>query len=352
MAKNNNSTLLVIVNSSIRPAIQEALDQYEHDVKGIEGHDVIMVDHVSGAPPDLKALILGYYTSLSSSHPLIGCLFVGDLPIPWFGDPANKSPIDMYYMDLQGDWEDTDGDGIFDQLPLDPDPLIWIGRLVASPIDGVETDLLKNYFDIIHRYRIGQLDNTERAMAYVDDDWIPKGDYGLSSAYQNVTVINDVTTTNADDYVNRLNENYEFIHVAVHSTPFCHTFKQDHNWNGSVSNTRILNLNPQPAFYCLDACQSARYTENNYIGGCYIFSRGHGLAVIGETKNANSMEGPNEFYSLFGDGLSLGESFIKWLKNGRVNYHLDRTILGDPTLRRKSHYISPPSGLRNVSTED
>jgi hypothetical protein len=352
MAEKSISTVLVVVNANIRPAIQEALDQYKNDLKAVEGQDVIVVEYVSGSPSDLKAQILGYYKSLSSFHPLVGCLFVGDLPIPWYGDLSNKYPIDMYYMDLEGDWEDTNGDGIFDQHPDELEPLIWVGRLAAGPIDGAEAELLMDYFDRIHRYRIGQLDITDRAMAYVDDDWIPKGDYGLSSAYSNVTLIDDVAATNADDYINRLNENIEFVHVAVHSTPFNHTFKQNHNWDGSVANTTILNLNPHPAFFCLDACQSARYTENNYIGGCYIFSRGNCLVVIGETMNANSMDGPKEFYSYFGEGLSLGDSFIKWLKNGRVNYHLDRTILGDPALRKKSQYISSPSGLGIVSIED
>ena len=119
----------------------------------------------------------------------------------------------------------------------------------------------------------------------------------MHSAYGDVTLINELSATNADDYKNRLKENYEFVHLAVHSSPFGHNFKQNNAWDGTVTNTNIFNLNPQPAFYCFDACQSARFTENNYIGGCYIFSKGNALALIGETRDANSMDGPKEFYT-------------------------------------------------------
>jgi len=77
------------------------------------------------------------------------------------------------------------------------------------------------------------------------------------------------------------------------------------------------------------------------FGGCYIFSYGQGLAVIGETQNANAMDEPGAFYSFFRSGLSLGESFLKWIKEGvHADFHRDRTILGDPTLRRQAEYLS------------
>jgi hypothetical protein len=185
----------------------------------------------------------------------------------------------------------------------------------------------------------------------VDDDWIAKGDYGLHSAYADVTTVNDVALSDAVGYRSTLADNREFLQLAVHSTAFAHTFKQNHAWNGQLSNTQLMSISPQPVFYSLDACQAARYTERNYIGGCYVFSPGRGLAVIGETFNANSMDGPSQFYSLFGGGLSLGEAFIKWLGNsaGRTLYHMDRTILGDPSLRRRGQYqvpAAPPSNLR------
>ena len=350
-SKSDPPTVLVIVNSDIRAHIHAVLTQYVSDLEHIEGYAVIVNEAAGGSAFDLKKYITDQYHALSGSNPLAGCVFIGDLPVPWYGNEAYKYPVDLFYMDMNGVWDDTDHDGVIDQCPAQPDPAIWIGRLTAGPLSGDEAVLLNSYFTKNHNYRIGMLNVLDRAMAYVDDDWIPKGDYGLSSAYIDVRVVNDVAVTDASDYKSKLAENYEFLQCAVHSSPTEHTFKNNHAWDGTVTTAEIRNLNPQPVFYCLDACQAACYTENDYIGGWYIFSQGHGLAFIGETKSANSMDGPEEFYTLFGGGLNLGDAFIRWLKT-RSDYHKDRTILGDPTLKRGSHYPpadtkppAPPSGV-------
>ncbi len=347
---NQKSTVLIIVNSNIRAGIEVSLSQYVSDLEEIEGY-VVIVDNIDGGSPEaLKAHMFNHYDLLSSSIPLVGCVLIGKLPVPWFGS-SKKYPLDSFYMDIQGDWG-TDDDGEIVSIPDQIIPEIWIGRLTAGgPLSGNEVELLNNYFVKNHKFRTGQLDVLDRAMAYVDEDWEPKGDYGLSSAYSDVTVVNDKAITDAFDYKNKLAENYEFIQVAVHSSAYEHTFKNNHAWSGSITNTDILNINPLSVFYCFDSCKAACYTENDYIGGCYIFSHGHGLAVIGETTNANSMDGPSEFYSLFGAGLCLGESFIKWLnQGGRAKYHKERTILGDPTLKKQAEYVFtkpvPPSDLR------
>jgi len=347
----DSNTVLILVNSAIRGGIQASLDQYISDLEQIEQYAVIVHEVTGGLPVDLKAHIASQYDLLFYSNPLAGCVLIGKLPVPWCGY-TEKYPIDLYYMDLLNEWNDPDEDGVFDQIPGHPEPVIWIGRLTPDPLPGNEIDLLNNYFTRNHNYRVGDVQVLDRAMAYVDDDWTQKGDYGLSSAYSDVTVVNDKAATDADDYKVALGQEYEFVHVAVHSRATEHNFKANSTWDGSVSFLDILTVNPQSVFYILDACKAARYTEDNYIGGCYIFSGGgRGLVVIGETQNANSMDGPGEFYSFFGTGLSLGESFLKWIKmGGRAGYHKDRTILGDPTLKKRTYYSSPGSRVPTPPT--
>lgn len=349
----DSQTVIIVVNPEIKGGLQDSLNQYVSDLEEIEQYAVIVYEVAGGSAVDLKTHIANQYDLLFYSNPLAGCVLIGDLPVPWCGY-TEKYPVDLYYMDLLNEWDDTDDNGVFDKLPDHLEPVIWIGRLTAGPIHGNEIDLLNNYFIKNHNYRIGQLNVPTRALAYVDDDWTSKGDYGLSSAYSDVTVVNDKMVTDADDYKVKLAESYEFIHVAVHSIVTEHHFKVDFSWDGKVDSMDILTINPQSTFYCLDSCKAARYTENNYIGGCYIFSNGQGLAVIGETQNANSMDGPGEFYANFEEGLSLGDAFLTWIKvGGRARYHKDRTILGDPTLKRGADYPSisstvpiPPSDFQ------
>lgn len=342
-AQVDSNTVLLLVNSKVKGGIQASLNQYISDLEKIEQYSIIVHEVSGGSPVNLKEYIAVQYNLSSYSNPLVGCVLIGEFPVPWYGY-TEKYPVDLYYMDLQNEWKDTDNDGVFDQLPDHVDPVIWIGRLTPKLSFSNEIDLLNKYFTRNHNYRVGNLQVLDRAMAYVDDDWVPKGDYGIRAAYSDTTIVNDKAATTADNYKAKLSENYEVMHVAVHSTPTAHHFKDNSVWDGSLSFLDIFNSHPQPVFYILDACKAARYTEDNYIGGCYIFSDGgQGLAVIGETQNANSMDGPSDFYSFFGSGLSLGESFLKWIKvGGRAGYHKDRTILGDPTLKKKKFY--PPPG--------
>lgn len=352
---NQNSTVLIITNPDIRIGIQVSLSQYVNDLE-IEGYTVITDNFNGGSPRDMKTHILNQYNSVSSSKPLAGCILIGDLPIPKVRS-ENNYPLDSFYMDLNGDWR-TDNSGEVLDIPDRISLQIWIGRLTATAISGNEVELVNDYFKKNHEYRTCQMNVMNRAIVYVDDDWVPKGDYGLPSAYEDFALEINKGTTAADDYKNKIKENYEFMHVAVHSNAQSHRFKLNHVWEKKwVTNEDILSIKPQPIFYILDACKAVLYTESNYIGGCYIFSKGRGLAVIGETCNANAMDESSEFYSHFGQGYSIGESFINWFNNRITpNYNKDRIILGDPTLKKQSEYISkepvappPPSGLKIVS---
>lgn len=77
---------------------------------------------------------------------------------------AEKHPGELYYMDLLNEWNDTDGDGFFDQIQDHSEPVIWIGRLTAGLLHGNEKIDLLNKFTKNHDYRIGKLNITARAL--------------------------------------------------------------------------------------------------------------------------------------------------------------------------------------------
>mgnify|MGYP001201147312 FL=1 len=77
-----------------------------------EGYSVYLYTVSGGTPESLKALLKG----LNDSAGLEGVLFIGDLPVAWFENHNEYGeggyaqwPIDLYYMDLDGDWLDTLG---------------------------------------------------------------------------------------------------------------------------------------------------------------------------------------------------------------------------------------------------
>lgn len=347
-------TVLVLVNADIVEEIQPALDRYLFDLED-SGYAVVAFQSSGGSPEDLKAEIASIYSGLTTTGGLVGAVLVGKLPVPWFEmdddfyGRRSEFPIDLYYMDLDGDWIDSDTDGMFDlhtDGQGDQAPEIWMGRLTAGPLDGDEADLLNSYFAKNHEYRIGNLPSTGKALAYVDDDWWYFNDANLSLAYEDVTVVNDPFMSTADDYRDRLTQDFEWVHVMAHSWPRGHHFKVPSDSGGFVTYDEVRDIDASALFYNLFACSNARYIENNYMGGWYIFSAGNGLAAVGSTKTG-SMLAFSEFYRPFGQGRTLGDSYKEWFVS-RAPYNLsDRrwyygmTLLGDPTLRKR---VTQPNG--------
>ena len=295
-----------------------------------------------------------------------GCVIIGDQDVPWYEIPghydawgnwwgAEEFPIDLYYMDLDGTWTDSDSDGKFDSHTGDVGPEIWVGRLTASSITtcGSEADLLINYFDKNHRYRAlkAPLVLNDRALAYIDDDWA-NGNWDIDDAYPCYTLVDDCSVTRENDYRNRIKTgNYELVHVMVHSWSGGHRFKIcSGTWEpGYYYSSELCSDDPQPVFYNLFACSNARYVDGNYMGGTYIFTPTAGLVAVGSTKTG-SMLYFNDFYSKLGSGWNFGDSYLYWF-NQRASggfapiekdWHYGMTLLGDPTLKLSRFVHSIP----------
>jgi len=341
----------VIVNSSLYSQIQSSIDQYVLDLTG-EGYIVEVYTTSGGTPEDLRTFLQGRYSS-----GMEGCVLIGDLPVAWYEtecwDPLEHEefPIDLFYMDMDGVFSDSDVDGIYDAHTGDITPEIWLGRLTASPLTlsgADEVSLLQNYFYKNHVYRSGLLPLSNRALVYIDDDWVPGSSWWnlcVGRAYVERTFINDEWTTWDTDYENRLPQDYEFIEVCVHSGSFSHGFKRQPNQWGYTTNVEVKSIDPVAYFYNLFACSNARYVETDYMGGWYIFCQTYGLVALGSTKTG-SMLYFEDFYQPFGEGAAIGRAFLDWFvgrasggfEESEVCWYYGMTLLGDPTLiiQRKS----------------
>jgi hypothetical protein len=108
----------VIVNSQIYGPLENSINQYTDDLKR-EGMDVRLHIYTKETPEDIRTL-------LQKAHPegLVGCLLVGDTPYatyemynayPLTPQPTYEQfPIDVFYMNLEGTWTDSDGNGKYE----------------------------------------------------------------------------------------------------------------------------------------------------------------------------------------------------------------------------------------------
>lgn len=352
----------ILVNSSLYPLIEDDLITWVADINN-DGFEALLVEATFETIEDLRAALRWAWESDES---LVGCILVGDFPVPWYsilnedGLCEAEFPCDMYYEDLDGDFTDTNDDGIFDSHVDgggDAEPEIWIGRLLASPMSVDESELVVRYLRKNHLYRTGGLDAPHRALLFIDKDWVDLAPYwetALGRLYDDIKVITDYDKTNAEEYLRRLEDGYEWVDVMVHSGPDAHYFSY-RDVHSMLYNWELQTASMNCLFYVPFSCSNSRYVEPDYMGGWYIFGENSlGLSVIGSTKSGSLYYGYEMFEGL-SEGECIGEGFKSWfVKQAPYNDHdigwfYGLTVLGDPTLRPPD--TAPPKPPRRFRSE-
>jgi hypothetical protein len=337
-----DSDIALIIASGYETPLAAEITTLTQDLEG-EGYNVTTHVMTGGTATDLRSY-------LQSQTGLGGAILLGHLPAAWYEMTdwgQEEFPLDLYLMDLDGNWSDSDGDGLYDSHSGDRAPEIWVGRIDAHAMQfGSEIAMLKGYLNINHMYRTGQLTVPDRAMAFNDDDWNYYGDADLGAIYSQVDVYQSSSQTTADYYKDRLEHGYEFVHLMSHSSPWGHTFKDGGGYAGTVMAPEISCINPVNVFVQLFACSNCRWTEPNCLGNWYLFGTDNGLLAMGATKTG-SMLSFDEFYGPIGEGDIPGIAFRKWFSNVGIYdraWHYGCVLLGDPTIMPASRRGGGRSG--------
>lgn len=376
--------IIIFVNDSLQSDIKDDIYFYCAKLEYI-GKDTVVEWVSGGTVEDIKDRILYYY---NEGYNVEGAVLVGHLPAAWFYHQCDfdkkpydgianpdEFPCDLFLMDLDGAWVDTNDDGMYDfhaNGSGNTAPEIYIGRIDASQVPGDEITILEKYFNKVHNYWVGLVTGNNVGLTYIDHDWSESPSHlnDISYAYPVYQWMNITTGVNRNDYINtRLTGNYEFIHLSCHSGSTKHYF----HTGGTASNTQVRDKHPQALFYNLFCCSSLRFTSANCLGNAYILNTDSpSLAVVGSSKSG-SMTGFSGFYTPFGWGYSFGESFKLWFAGrypysgemgcqtcgdcataggGEISWYYGMTILGDPTLYKDPVAIddTPPSTTISIGT--
>ena len=313
-----DNKMYVLVNSSVYSSLKDELSVYKDDVENLKGIEVEIYENTYSDPQQIRSFLRDGYRN----DGLVGTFFVGNLPyaqyeMDYSPEYYYRFPIDFYYMDVDGSWIDSDDDGYFDDHThgssnLWPD--IWFGRICMKTGWKEEISLYENYFEKVHKYRMGELTLPHKALHYVDDDWVNWTDEyskGLKDLYPDTTLVNDKEITNATDYGKRLHEGYEWIQIHCHANHSAkrHAFKLDDGPKGSGGNFTSRDLceeGQRSLFANIFTCGSANYTVSNYLCGWYALTEEYGLANVGTTKSG-SMLNFEDYYEPILEGKNLGE---------------------------------------------
>lgn len=344
----------IYVNSSIYSSIYTDVQKYKQNATKQE----FIVNVINWSDPSVKNLKLNItYTYYNSS--LSGVIFIGKLPYAmgryWEPSPWNKQfifPTDMYLMDLDGNWTDLDGDSVYDIDPViglehtngtgDWGPEIWLARIdpysisepAFNPINSI-----KDFFKRTRELRNGTITRPHKALLYIDDDWAYLGWEPDVTAYTGAQRITYQTpsSTIPKNYMNNLTlDNYELIHLWVHSYPERHVFGPGgFGAEGSIRYQDVSSNNTVPLFYMMYACSIYNHTITNNIASHYLFTGGSTLTVVASARTGG-VDLYKPFYEALKQGKTFGEGFYTWLQNPEIEkwnkepLYYGMTILGDP----------------------
>ena len=357
----NSGQIIIYVNSTIFGALNSSLTQFSADLQAA-GYQVVFRNWSATGPRffdamNLKQDINSYYTAS-----MAGVIFVGKMPYREY-ELLGLGLIpccDLYFMDLDGNWTDTNFNSYFDSHTAgtgDRDAEIWVGRIDPSPMNtGGDIGAIMSYFAKNHQYRTINLRRPDSALLYIDDDWSIWTNEWLGEvvhAYSNVTVMAVNASTNDVNYEKELLNQYEWVHLFVHSYWNQHEFHTGGTVAGYTSWNEIRGKNTQALFYLLFACSACDFSQIQNIGTEYLFT-GNTLGVIGSSSPGGMFE-PSQFYEPVGNGACLGTGLVDWfsnctlgssgLNNPQNSYGM--VILGDPSLLIKYGPFSAPPTLFN-----
>lgn len=351
-AQQTTPSVLIYVNSSIYLSIQTEIDQYKNDVIA-SGYNVKVINWSSGFPTmkDRAIELRQNLTDEYNTNGIEGAVFVGDMPYAqWMNNTPN--PSDLFFMDLDGVWNDLNFDGVFEShVPgagnLHPE--IYIGRInpYCTTLLQPYTTTLNKYFMRNHNYRMNQTIRYNSSLMFIDDDWESTSDEWLNDMkklYKNVTLINNsVMTTNASNYKTEINKNYDFCQAFIHSDSYNHYFKP-FGTDGTINYNEFLGLASQPLFWNLYCCYAADFAQSDNLATYYLFSTSRSLAVFASTR-AGGFQMNSYLYTPLNNSKTLGQAFKEWWFNDLYETQFPHgpeqgdsqgnCLLGDPFLKIK-----------------
>jgi hypothetical protein len=348
----------LIVDEVIYSNIKTRLDQYKSDVKAI--YNVTFLEY-NGTWDDASQL-RSYIKELYQNENISGVIFIGLLPYAMWKFPWNETcPIPFYYEDLDGWFNDTDGDGYLDNHTwgVNDGPEIWTALM--RPQKKVYEEYvqdMKDYLDKCHAFYSGNLEVQNKAFVCINHDWGGATQAmvdSLSNIYVETDSIGgDNTYVAGQQFLDNLTNGYELTDIWSHSSSTFHQFDRDpHQY---VTTLDIQDLIPGSRFTIIWGCHAADFDEspsyNLAIG--YVFGDSHGIASLGATRSIGT--GKHEaFYSALTSGMDLGQTFFTWLDyeynvqriqnwfpDDDINKFLwDFAFIGNPFITIANHDLTP-----------
>ncbi len=374
----DSRNLLVLVNPLLLDGLSEELAILETDLRIENWHPVISAFLVESPEAMRKGL-----QSVYSQQPFAGIFLIGDFPYPrmWgypIENPDQPGAADYYYMDLDGEWSDADGDGFYDvhsDGQGDRQPEVFVGRLNAGNVPGLrrsELDMVKDYLHRDHAYRTGTLETRNAALyatyahtlygwvgaensqwtrteilqsiqtlypatdAFVfDESTDPEDSAGWSAEVWPVSDLNQKKTFPAHSkFMELMGFGYDYLSIGIHGTPEA--------WGPDFFTSRdavsiYKSGGELPALIFSASCSTADLSAADNLGSILTMAGSLGFVGFSAPSEMRWMEFVSWNKSLVNS--PIGAAFLALQADatpngsGAVTRNVNWILLGDPTLR-------------------
>jgi len=214
--------IAILIDATLYSQVTTSLSQYITDLEG-DGLSVEVSTVSGGSPQDIKNWVTALFSEGTG-----GFVFVGDITAAWAEVSGSQFPCDLFYMDLDGSWQDNNSDGIYEVHTAgsgDMAPEVYIGRLYAHSLTyDSEANMVDGYFAKTHAYRTYLLTQPWRGLEYVEEDWYDMA-VNLDLVYDDSVVRYDYGFhTTGSDYLDEMDLGQHFVTVCAHSYSGGHHF--------------------------------------------------------------------------------------------------------------------------------
>jgi len=369
-----NGKYIIYCKESLWIKLNKSIEKYGNNVREKFNMDVLVYTIQNETPDNLKKSII------EEKDQLKGVVFIGDVEAAWF-ELSNdfdykytskyvQFPCDLFYMDLDGEWLDINGNGLYDKHSGKIKPEIFVSRIHPYLYENtdVSNELVKYFTKNERYYATDHKDLAYKSFAFVDKDWQEFESHSNDIKYvhgkknfENATPINKGVLFGGDLYYNTIKSPIGFLQFDCHSTETYHVLSTEEY----ISSEDILEKPINAVAVNLFCCSALNWKGKRYsdplLGSSYLFGKNNVQCVIGSTKSG-SMLNFDEFYKPLGVGKCMGDAYVEWWNNGisqihtnyEISWHYGMAMFGDPMIQlgKQNFYKVNADELISINTEN
>lgn len=362
---DSRGKIVLIVDSSQAAALDSELQTLAQDLAG-DGWTVARQDvDRNASPASVRDTIRSVYNADRANVKAV--LLLGHVPVARSGNlnvdghGGRALPSDAFYGDMDGNWTDANGDGIYDPSSLPSDVELEVGRVdfADMPVAGPESLLLQQYLFKDHDYRHALRRPARRAL--IGDRFGDSGGQGyVAAAYRTFAALfgpDNTVLANADDvvfagerWIDKLRAaDYLWVYGAGGGTDTTLSFLGHHGQYSDVNSADLADGSAKGTFYLLFGSWIVDWSKTDNLMRAALAGSQYGLSAAWSGRPHLYFQGMAMGGTL-GQGIRLSQNNSGQYAN-QVNLSLRGihiALLGDPTLRL--HAVAPPSGLTGNGT--